>query len=607
MKPTSNPLARALNGLDAADSYATDEFEVSKWSATGRATPGRTLRVFSMLALTSCGARTGLEDLAALERTTVTDQASVGGNGSPIRPDTGQETSVGATAGGQNGPVGNTNSPSTTARSNGDGVSSSRDTSPASVDMASATGSVSSASDTVSSEFGGDTSSTSSGVDSPTSGTSTSSGDTGSTSGGGTSACPPDSFDPPDSEVVDCQPLSHCLPGFYVEAEPTPSSDRKCSPCAGGYSETTDSPTCQTWTECSFDAIVEAAGTAVSDTVCASNSDILAVDAPGYWPKIASVPGHLLLLTNNYYGERLLHSYTSSDLVWLGTSPSATFGSPYSAERYLLKGEGDLVYYLDTNQIETPGYGLRPYPGAVAIDGTTRESLWATGSPEVGITWGATVLPDHTLVGLGWRIVNGVKSKLLSRWDASGALSIQSIDTIIDDYQQAYLRGSDGQGNLHITRYNPLELVRLDSAGQHLATLELGTLFDSVYDGVVTASGATYLGGDSGDEYRIVRMEPDGTATPIGHWNRVLGVTVMFVRGENLVVAGFVMEPWVRPVYGYDDAVVAEFMPDGQLLKSWQFGGPGSDAVLAGVVDDEGQITVVAEDPWAHHLVRLLP
>jgi hypothetical protein len=60
--------------------------------------------------------------------------------------------------------------------------------------------------------------------------------------------CPVGTWDKDHEVSTPCVPWSDCLPGQYVVSEGTPSKDRVCGACSGGYSITANAPFCSPWT-----------------------------------------------------------------------------------------------------------------------------------------------------------------------------------------------------------------------------------------------------------------------------------------------------------------------------------------------------------------------
>jgi hypothetical protein len=425
----------------------------------------------------------------------------------------------------------------------------------------------------------------------------------GGSGGSGEPTCPPEYFDPPGDPLGDCKPVSHCDPGWYVYWEPTPWGDRVCAPCPSGYTTKSDSPFCTGWTECAFDQIEIVAGTPTSDSACGPNDQISAVPISGDRAELAAPPGELLLLTGESASPRFRRFGSPGfapleDAQWAQHYPNQDSGR-------LIRGTGSKVFYVSTGSAYTNyGYGASPF--AALVDGSAASPVWRSATSWYGYQTGAAVLPDGTLVtlasiyqGYGW------EQSLIS-WSGDGTPSQQAL-TVLDPYDSAWLAGSDGAGSLHVLRAEPPAVFRLDSFGNELSRISLESAFSYLYLGTVTAGGATYVAGwnDSGFA-SVARLAPDGSLGIPFRWPNASAPAMLRALGENLIAGGCTQEAWPRPVRGYGDALVVEIAAGGGEVRSWQFGGGGSDCVVSGDVADDGRITVAAYGDYSHRLVELL-
>ena len=71
-----------------------------------------------------------------------------------------------------------------------------------------------------------------------------------------------------------CAAWSSCTAGQYVSSNGTASTDRSCSPCATGYTTTSNALTCTNWSVCGAGSYASTSGTATTDTACTACAPI---------------------------------------------------------------------------------------------------------------------------------------------------------------------------------------------------------------------------------------------------------------------------------------------------------------------------------------------
>jgi hypothetical protein len=68
-----------------------------------------------------------------------------------------------------------------------------------------------------------------------------------------------------------CEPLTECGAGTRVSTQPTPTSDRECSPCGDGtFNRTLNASSCTAWSECGAGESESVPPSATSDRVCST-------------------------------------------------------------------------------------------------------------------------------------------------------------------------------------------------------------------------------------------------------------------------------------------------------------------------------------------------
>jgi hypothetical protein len=170
----------------------------------------------------------------------------------------------------------------------------------------------------------------------------------------------------------------------------------------------------------------------------------------------------------------------------------------------------------------------------------------------------------------------------------------------VDTY--SYYLNQDSTGNMYLYGRGPapvqngIYLVKVDQDGNELFQGQIATELPSTAIQVVANGlGELYLIGSVGSDFYLAKCDPAGNLL----WWHEFGSTdterarAMTLDAQgNIFVAGSTTGTFAGDNLGKTDALLLEFDPDGNLISSYQFGGPQHDLITAIALDPFGNVYV---------------